>query len=141
MMATDDMYKKEFLLRKTATSMKDAGHKSDSDCNQGFHKKLGTHLLVIYQLYLKKATSLEPDLKMAVWRMISMDGDFAQKITHLVQLHQGKTSQFSELEWEEANPLLFPFDFSQRELAPKEEEAAEIATQKELIKELLEDYY
>lgn len=73
-----------------------------------YYKKLGAYLLLLYQSYLREETVLEPEIKMALWRMIQLDEEFRTKIqmSHLDYL--GNSTKNLNASWEVVRATLFP---------------------------------
>ncbi|QCX01941.1 hypothetical protein FGM00_18140 [Aggregatimonas sangjinii] len=73
-----------------------------------YYKKLGAYLFLLYQLYLKKETSLEPEIQAALWRRVHFNEDFAFKIRMLQMDYLGSDSAVSEGNVDLAISGLFP---------------------------------
>ncbi len=78
--------------------------------SQVHYKKLMAYLLLLYRSYLKDEITLEPTLKMALWRMVKLHKEFSLKI----QLTQSEFVNSDEISldgnWDEVKDLLFPKD-------------------------------
>ena len=90
---------------------------------QVHYKKLMAYLLLLYRSYLKGETNLEPALKMAIWRMVQLQKEFALKI-QLAQSELTDTKKMNlDADWSDLNELLFPKKETtlQTELTSKQE--------------------
>lgn len=105
MKVLDDLYKKETLLEAEA----------ESNGDSGYYAKLKAYLLLLYQAYLKDGYRLEPEIKMAIWRMVSLQEDFTSKIEMAQQHYLDRELKIARTSWEDAKEDLFPMDDSQQE--------------------------
>ena len=73
-----------------------------------YYKKLCSYLLLLYQWYLRGETDLEPEIKMALWRMIQLKDDFSSKIRMLHQDYAQKDPGELNSDWEKVKDIIFP---------------------------------
>lgn len=102
-----------------------------------YYKKLCTYLLLLYQSYLSGETALEPEIKMALWRIVQLNEEFGTRIrlTHLDYLQKDATNLNAP--WEEARSTLFPFKIAFAAKHLEEEKDKLIREYKQTVIELL----
>lgn len=102
------------------------------------YKKLGIYLLLLYQSYLKGETTLEPEIKMALWRMVNFDKEFPVKIrmTQLDYLHVDHVGL--DTAWDETEDRLFPDEEMKRKSSLSKQREQTIKDYKEAVTELIQ---
>ncbi len=101
------------------------------------YKKLSAFLLLLYQAFLRGETSLEPDIKLALWRLILLNTDFRAKVrmAHL-DYFQSDISNLAA-PWEEVKETLFSKQLAFDTNTLSEEKNNLIKEYKETIADLL----
>ncbi|MEX0287605.1 MAG: hypothetical protein AB3N14_00705 [Flavobacteriaceae bacterium] len=105
-----------------------------------FYKKLTSHLLLLYQCYLKGETILEPEIKMAIWRMMKFDEKFPIKIRMVQQDYLNADVLDLEAEWDDVKEVLFPKDPLKLEKPLNKKQKEIIREYKDTVNELLAAY-
>ncbi len=72
------------------------------------YKKLAAYLLLLYPSYLKGETSLEPEVKMALWRMAKFDKTFLAKVRIAQLEYLDMDLRTLEADWDPSKDNLFP---------------------------------
>lgn len=102
-----------------------------------YYKKLGANLLLLYQFYLRQETLLEPEIKMALWRMIQLNEDFREKIRLLHLDYLEKDTVNLDAGWEDVKAFLFPMKEEPEAITHDIERDHRIVEYKEAVSELL----
>ena len=106
--------------------------------SQLFYKKLSAYLLLLYQSYLKGETILEPEIKMALWRMIKFNEEFPTKIRMTQLDYLNVEVAHLDADWDEAKDILFPKEETLPQKPIKPEREKTIKGYKEAVAELLD---
>ena len=102
-----------------------------------YHKKLGAYLLLLYQAYLRRETVLEPEIKMALWRMVQLNEEFRSKIRMIHLDYFQKDATNLDALWEQAKETLFP-EYDATELKSLSEDKQNVIREyKDTVKSLL----
>ena len=105
-----------------------------------FYKKLAAYLLLLYQSYLKRETELEPEIKMALWRMLKFNKEFPVKIRMTLLDYLNSDELDLEAEWDDIKDVLFPIEELELKKPLKRERNKMIIEYKEAVTELLASY-
>jgi len=121
--------------------MNDLHEKKENDIDgsetQLRYKKLSANLLLLYQAYLQKETTLEPEIKASLWRMVQFQEDFPMKI-RMMQLDylSFETDNFDG-KWDKIKDSLFPIKDAQLLDSLSAERKKQIQEYKAVVLELL----
>ena len=127
-------------LQKNLENDLDGSEKSGHDPRvetQLYYKKLSAYLLLGYQAYLQKETLLEPEIKAAIWRMVTLQEDFPVKVRMMQLDILGYEADTIDGPWNEVSDSLFPIKDSEVLDAVTTERKAQIQGYKDVIFELL----
>jgi hypothetical protein len=105
---------------------------------QGYYKKLGAYLLLVYQAYLNKETQLEPEIKSSLFRMVKLNPEFPLKIRMIQMEYLNPEDKIAAGEWDESKENLFPWEDTEIMRPLSAERKKTIAVYKEVILQLLQ---
>jgi hypothetical protein len=108
---------------------------------QLFYKKLAAYLLLLYQAYMKSETTLEPEIKMALARMVKFDSAFAAKVRMTQMDYLNVRVHNLEAEWDEEKDDLFPIEERGIRKTPNPKRGEIIDEYKKAVAELLQSVY
>ncbi len=141
MKVTDDLYNKEMLLSGVEIQANGPDEHIGAEEEQAFYRKLQAYLLLLYQSYLKNEATLEPDIRMAIWRMLRFDQEFLAKIQMAQQFYLSADNVKLDDDWDEVKERLFPYKSNEIEEAVGIKTEKLIAGYKEVVSELLQSQY
>ncbi|MBT8183470.1 MAG: hypothetical protein KJN76_01410 [Eudoraea sp.] len=105
-------------LHKKEKSGKDSNPEGDKipqdfgmpSTSELYYKKLSAYLLLLYQSYLRRETVLEPEIKLALWRMVRFNEEFRSKIRGIHLDYFQKDIATLDAPWELVKDSLFPIE-------------------------------